>query len=146
MRPSPVAIENSDLKRITSAVASGTYRAAVRLRVDGGASHGRKSNSHYQNSGNGSTLRPSLHYESKFANFIKLCEATDQDTVVVVAAPEALGDNYGELVESLTGLARAGLTLAIVGESWHGTEDFEPPRRDSDFAVRKHLHADKRNE
>lgn len=77
------------------------------------------------------------YYETKFADFITLCETSERNTVVLVAAPEVLGDNYGEMVESLTRIARAGLTLAIAGESWHGTETFEPPRRDGDFTTRK---------
>jgi len=77
------------------------------------------------------------YYESKFAAFIQMCASLDQGTTVIVAAPEVLGDSYGEIVESLARLAKAGLTLGIAGESWHGTETFEPPRRESDFSFRR---------
>jgi hypothetical protein len=70
-----------------------------------------------------------LHYETKFANFIKLCGSAQQGTAVVVAAPEAIGDSYGEIIESLTRLGKAGLLLAIAGESWHGEEQFAKPAR-----------------
>jgi hypothetical protein len=77
------------------------------------------------------------YYESKFANFIKLCSSAENGMLVVIAAPEVLGDTYGEIVESLSRLARAGLSLAIAGDSCHGREQFEPQRRTSDFRIRR---------
>lgn len=55
-------------------------------------------------------------YENKFANFITLCqkakaEGTNQ---VIIAHPAALGDNYSEIIESLSRLAEADLSLHIV--------------------------------
>lgn len=54
-------------------------------------------------------------YERKFANFIAMCEKTKTDhvDVVIVAAPWVIGDDYEEVMESLSRLAEAGLTLAI---------------------------------
>ena len=54
-------------------------------------------------------------YERKFADFIKLCsEAKASGTQqVMVGYPWVLGDTYEELVESLSRLADAGLTLHI---------------------------------
>lgn len=54
-------------------------------------------------------------YERKFADFIKLCsdaKAVGQ-TQVLVGYPWVLGDTYEELIESLSRLADAGLTLHI---------------------------------
>jgi dihydrodipicolinate synthase/N-acetylneuraminate lyase len=56
-------------------------------------------------------------YETKFANFIYLCErskAEGVDTVLVVA-PWVLGDTYDEVVESLSRLADAELMLRVTG-------------------------------
>ncbi len=55
-------------------------------------------------------------YEQKFASFIKMCaEARSQGiSQIVVAHPRELGDNFDEIIESLSGLADAGLTLSIV--------------------------------
>ncbi len=54
-------------------------------------------------------------YEKKFADFIRMCAELRAKgiTQVVVASPSALGDNYKELIESLSRLADAGLTLSI---------------------------------
>ncbi len=65
---------------------------------------------------NGSSSDPPA-YEEKFADFIKLCATTDKDAVVMVAMPEALGDTYDEMVESLNRLADAELRLVIVPRS-----------------------------
>lgn len=56
-------------------------------------------------------------YEAKFAGFIRMCaEAKANGTdVVIVARPSVLGDDYAEMCESLSRLARAGLQLAIAG-------------------------------
>lgn len=56
-------------------------------------------------------------YERKFADFIKLCAETKAKGIseIVVGYPWVLGDNYEELVESLSRLADAGLSLHISG-------------------------------
>lgn len=62
-------------------------------------------------------------YEKKFADFIKLCAETKAKGIseVIVGYPWVLGDNYEEMVESLSRLADAGLSLHIVGrENWPG--------------------------
>ena len=64
-----------------------------------------------------------LGYEKKFADFIKLCADTQAKgiTEIVVGYPWVLGDNYEELVESLSRLADAGLSLRIAGRvAWSG--------------------------
>jgi hypothetical protein len=55
-------------------------------------------------------------YEIKFAEFIRLCAELKAKglTEMVVAYPWALGDNYEELIESLSRVADAGLSLHIV--------------------------------
>jgi hypothetical protein len=55
-------------------------------------------------------------YETKFAEFIRLCAELKAKglTEMVVAYPWALGDNYEELIESLSRVADAGLSLHIV--------------------------------
>ena len=55
-------------------------------------------------------------YEKKFADFIRLCAEAKANgaTEVAVAYPWVLGDNYVELVESLSRLADAGLRLHVV--------------------------------
>jgi hypothetical protein len=54
-------------------------------------------------------------YEKKFADFIRLCAETEASgkTTVVIAYPWVIGDNYDEIIESLSRLADAGLTLDI---------------------------------
>ena len=54
-------------------------------------------------------------YEKKFGNFIKLCADSKVNGVGEIAAgyPWVLGDNYEELIESLSRLADAGLSLRI---------------------------------
>ena len=54
-------------------------------------------------------------YERKFADFIRMCADLKAQgiTQVVVASPSALGDTYEELIESLSRLADAGLSLGI---------------------------------
>ncbi len=56
-------------------------------------------------------------YEQKFADFINLCGDTKARglTEIVVAYPWVLGDNYEELIESLSRVADAGLSLHITG-------------------------------
>ncbi len=54
-------------------------------------------------------------YERKFADFIKLCSEAKSagQTQVLVAYPWVLGDTYEELIESLSRLADADLSLHI---------------------------------
>lgn len=58
-------------------------------------------------------------YEKKFADFIRLCSESQANGIskVVVGFPSALGDNYQEIIESLSRLADAGLTLSIAGRN-----------------------------
>ena len=60
-------------------------------------------------------MNPPPGYEKKFADFIRLCsEAKAKGTAqIVIGYPWALGDNYEELIESLSRLADAGLTLHV---------------------------------
>jgi hypothetical protein len=55
-------------------------------------------------------------YDQKFASLVQLCENARTDGVrnIVVAWPWVIGDNYEELVESLSRIADAGLVLHIV--------------------------------
>ena len=59
---------------------------------------------------------PSPPYESKFAEFLRMCRDAKQQGLeaVVVRSPEVLGDDYEELVESLNRLSDAGLALMLV--------------------------------
>jgi hypothetical protein len=54
-------------------------------------------------------------YEKKFADFIRLCSEAKSNGAaqVMVGYPWVLGDTYDELIESLSRLADAGLTLHI---------------------------------
>ncbi len=56
-------------------------------------------------------------YERKFADFVKLCGEAKGSGVgdVIIASPKVIGDNYEEIVESLSRLAEAGLALRIAG-------------------------------
>lgn len=56
------------------------------------------------------------NYETKFAEFIQACQdAKDAGLeTLVIAQPWALGDTYEEIIESLSRLADAGLTLRVV--------------------------------
>jgi hypothetical protein len=57
-------------------------------------------------------------YEQKFADFIRLCEERKgQEGPVSIKHPEVIGDNYAELVESLSRLADAGLDLHVAERS-----------------------------
>ena len=58
-------------------------------------------------------------YEKKFGDFIRLCAETKAAGVkqVVVAYPWVLGDNYEEVIESLSRLADAGLALRVQGRA-----------------------------
>lgn len=54
-------------------------------------------------------------YEMKFADFIRLCRDSQKSGVkqVIVSNPSVLGDTHDEVVESLSRLAEAGLSLHI---------------------------------
>jgi len=54
-------------------------------------------------------------YEKKFADFIRMCVDAQASGIkqIVVPTPATIGDNYPEIIESLSRLAEAGLTLAI---------------------------------
>ncbi len=57
----------------------------------------------------------SAGYERKFAGFIRACEKARADKIphLIIARPEALGDSYDEIIESLRRLAKARLALMI---------------------------------
>jgi dihydrodipicolinate synthase/N-acetylneuraminate lyase len=61
-------------------------------------------------------------YEAKFQSFIEMCAQAKEKGVdaVVIHHPEALGDNYSELVESLNRLSAAELKLVIVPPDQRG--------------------------
>ena len=61
-------------------------------------------------------------YETKFADFLRMCEQAKKGKldVVMVPDPQTLGDNYDELVESLNRLADAKLGLRILPRSERG--------------------------
>lgn len=58
-------------------------------------------------------------YEKKFADFIRMCAdaKTKGLNEIIVANPYVLGDNYEEMVESLSRLADAELNLHIAGRA-----------------------------
>lgn len=58
-------------------------------------------------------------YEQKFADFIRMLKES-KEAVVMVHRPEVLGDNYGEIVESLNRLADAKKQLMIVPRAERG--------------------------
>ena len=58
-------------------------------------------------------------YTRKFAGFIEVVEEAEASPaigkiVLTIDDPQMLGDDYGELVESLNRLGDAGLNLSIV--------------------------------
>lgn len=58
-------------------------------------------------------------YEEKFPKFIQMCEDAKEVGIdrVLVAQPWVLGDNYEEVMESLSRLAKANLLLGIAKPS-----------------------------
>ena len=64
---------------------------------------------------NQSNNNPPEDYVKKFSDFIEMCEKARQDNIpqVIVHHPSVLGDTYEEVIESLSRLADAGLTLCI---------------------------------
>lgn len=61
-------------------------------------------------------FQPPANYEQKFADFITMCQESKQAGIeeVAVAYPWVLGDTYEEIIESLSRLADAGLSLHII--------------------------------
>ncbi len=58
-----------------------------------------------------------MTYDEKFSRFIKTCNKAKNDVVVeaiIIDYPEALGDTYEELIESLNRLSDAGFALRIL--------------------------------
>lgn len=55
------------------------------------------------------------NYEKKFANFIRLCSEAKANGVsqVIIPYPWVIGDTYEEVIESLSRLSDAGLSLHI---------------------------------
>ena len=51
--------------------------------------------------------------ETKFAEFNRMLEEVEAESVVTVAWPEVLGDDYVEVIENLSRLAEHHLKLAI---------------------------------
>lgn len=71
---------------------------------------------------------PQAPYEDKFKGLIEAIESAKADEDVdriVVALPEALGDNYAELVESLNRIAAAGLALSVVPPEERGKTPYD---------------------
>lgn len=68
---------------------------------------------------NQSNTNPSLDYEEKFAGFIEMCSNAKQDNKpnVIIAHPRVLGDTYEEIIESLSRLVEAKLSLYITSRS-----------------------------
>ncbi len=64
---------------------------------------------------NQSEANPPLDYEEKFAGFIEICSNAKQDNTPngIIAHPRVLGDTYEEVIESLSRLAEAKLSLYI---------------------------------
>lgn len=62
------------------------------------------------------------NYETKFADFIRLCRDAAKSGVkqVVIANPSVIGDTHDELIESLSRLAEAGLGLNIAAPEMRG--------------------------
>jgi hypothetical protein len=61
-------------------------------------------------------------YEKKFAGFIKLCLDSKKSGVkqIVISNPAVIGDTHEELIESLSRLAEAGLSLHITDAEARG--------------------------
>ena len=59
----------------------------------------------------------SVTYEKKFGDFMKMCDDAQKErvSVVIVSHPAVLGDSYEEIIESLSRLAEANLSLRIAG-------------------------------
>ena len=55
---------------------------------------------------------PKSDYETKFAEFIRMCASPEVDGIVVLD-PADMGDNYEELLESLRRVAASGKILTF---------------------------------
>jgi len=68
-------------------------------------------------------------YETKFSDFIRLCRESQKSRVkqVVVANPSVIGDTHDEIIESLSRLAEAGLSLSIVAAESRGNAPLAKP-------------------
>lgn len=68
-------------------------------------------------------------YETKFADFIRLCRDSAKSGIkqVVVANPSVIGDTHDELIESLSRLAEAGLSLSVTDPEMRGTSPTARP-------------------
>ena len=64
---------------------------------------------------NQSNNNPPEDYVKKFSGFIEMCEKAKRDNVpqVVIDHPSVLGDTYEEVIESLSRLVDAELSLYI---------------------------------
>jgi len=101
----PLLSESADLPYRKLVYATDVEIAAYNALVDGPEEQARVE-AHFRE------IRMNAPYETKFAEFIRLCETPDAD-LVVIADPTVLGDTYEELLESLRRLQRAGKTLAL---------------------------------
>lgn len=54
------------------------------------------------------------NYETKFAEFIRLCEKTNPGDAIVVPDPYTLGDTYEEVIESLFRLTDSEVHLRVM--------------------------------
>jgi hypothetical protein len=84
-------------------------------------------------------MNPPPGYEKKFADFIRLCSDAKAKgaTQVTVACPWVLGDNYEELIESLSRLADGGLFHFRSIPPWFGIHCmFRTPARRARMASR----------
>jgi len=64
---------------------------------------------------NRSNSNPPEGYVKKFSDFIEMCEKAKQDNIpqVIINHPSVLGDTYEEVIESLSRLADAELSMYI---------------------------------
>jgi hypothetical protein len=85
-----------------------------------------------QGSEGGGSSEPTgpIGYEQKFAEFVRMCSNREGGPeVVFVHHPAVLGDNYAELIESLSRLAEANLALRISERQPATTAVGEPAAR-----------------
>lgn len=62
------------------------------------------------------TRETRVPYETKFADLIKVCDEAKSKGVesVIISWPWVIGDTYEEVIESISRLADAGLTLHVI--------------------------------
>ena len=66
-----------------------------------------------------------MTYQEKFAGLLKAIKearSTKAETLVI-AFPEALGDDYNEIIESMNRISDAGLSITIVPRKERGPKD-----------------------